>query len=167
MLPCAGVMVQPGLGVQHVCIHVHHHLPWPSLPGNGAFPSFVPPQIHPHVMGRREGQGEEGKFLPCFQGDGKSQNGGKAAFLPGACRIPAAAQRASLQPRSPWHMRAKLRLTVVLWLRGQPWTPLPVPGTQSIPHPTVLQRPQAPSTIACSGIFSTMRGQNPPPSRAA
>lgn len=171
VLPRAGVTVQPGPGVQDVCIRAHHPLPRhmaPHLPRNGAFPQPCPPPgIHPHAMGRKGGDGDEGKFLPCFQGDGKSQNGGKAAFPPGACRLPAATQRAFLQPRSPRHMRAKLWLTTMQQLRGQPRTPLSVPGTRSILRPAVLQHPRPPSTITCTGIVSVRRGQKPPPSRAA
>lgn len=67
----------------------------PRLPGNGGghFPSLFLPSRDPSPC---DGQGEEGKFLPCFQGDGKSRNGGKAAFPPhpGTCRIPTVAQRA-------------------------------------------------------------------------
>lgn len=159
--------------VCNMCASMHTVLcsstsPLTSL-GTRAFPQPCPPlRIRPHAMGRRGGQGEEGKFLPCFQGDGKSRNGGKAAFPP-----PMHA-RSRQQRNEPPYSQAPHgtcgQSSGSLWCSGSGVSPGPLcrcPGHGASLVPLSCSIPWAPSTIACSGIVSTMRGQKPPPSRAA
>lgn len=147
VLPRAGAMVRPGAGVQHVCTRTPRPLP-PHGQEQG-----------PLGLSPCAGQGEEGKFLPCFQGNGKTSK------WPQSCLFLAHASGAmSRIPRSTW---AKLRFTAAPGsprLRGHRSA-----GTRDVEHPPSCHptASPAPSTIASSSIVSTTRGQKPPPSKAA
>lgn len=126
--------------VCNMCASVHA-IPCPGhRPGKEEFP-----RLQPQVMGR-EGR-QEGKFLPRFQGDGKRWKWGQSCL----CQRHAGS----------WHSPPSILTSVfpmdpVVNALAQ-WRLSPGP---LIPHPMVLQHPWSPSS-------SILRGQNPPPSRAA
>lgn len=79
--------------VCNMCAPVRTVLCPGTAPGNAEFP-----RLQPQVMGGTGRQGQEGKFLPCFQGDGEKWEWGQSCL----CQVGAGSLGSSLHPSAPW-----------------------------------------------------------------